>query len=248
MRGAEALRALRFSLALLLPALAAAEAPTPTPLPPFSVAGGLQMHPGWKVSGLPAKYAVTTTRFEPIAMGSDTVLKVQSERSYGTLVRAWRGPAPATLQWRWRVDQPVRDANIATKAGDDSALKVCVMFDQPLADMPFVQRQTLRLAQAASDTPLPPATLCYLWDNRHPAGTLIRNAYTPRVRYLVLQGAESPTDQWQAQRRNPAQDFRQAFGDESQAVPPVLAVAVGADSDNTGGASLAYLTDLRWAP
>lgn len=248
MRAAELHHALRFSLALLLPALAAAQAPNPTPLPPFSVVGGLQIHPGWKVSGLPAKYSVTTTRFEPIAMGSDTVLKVQSERSYGTLVHAWRGTAPAGLQWRWRVDEPVRDANIATKAGDDSALKVCVMFEQPLADLPFVQRQTLRLAQAASDTPLPPATLCYLWDNRHPAGTLMRNPYTPRVRYLVLQGPESPTGQWQAQRRNPAQDFLNAFGDESQTTPPVLAVAVGADSDNTGGASLAYLADLRWAP
>lgn len=248
MRAAELRHAFHLSLALLLPALSAAQVAAPTPLPPFSVAGSAQIQPGWQVSGLPAKYAVTTTRFEPVTMGSDTVLKVQSERSYGTLVHAWRGPAPAALQWRWRVDQPVRDANIATKAGDDSALKVCVMFDQPLADMPFVQRQTLRLAQAASDTPLPPATLCYLWDNRHPAGTLVRNPYTPRVRYLVLQGPESPTGQWQNQRRNPAQDFLKAFGDESPAAPPVLAVAVGADSDNTGGASLAYLADLRWAP
>lgn len=248
MRAAEPHSALRLSLALLLPTVTAAQAPTAPPLPPFSVAGSAQIQPGWQVSGLPAKYAVTTTRFEPVTMGPDSVLKVQSERSYGTLVHAWRGAAPAGLQWRWRVDQPVRDANIATRAGDDSALKVCVMFDQPLADMPFVQRQTLRLAQAASNTPLPPATLCYLWDNRHPADTLMRNPYTPRVRYLVLQGPESPAGQWQTQRRNPAQDFLKAFGDESQAVPPVLAVAVGADSDNTGGASLAYLADLRWVP
>lgn len=248
MRAAELRRALRFSVVLLLPALVAAEAAGSPPLPPMLVAGSAQIQPGWKVAGLPAKYAVPTTRFEPIAMGSDTVLKVQSERSYGTLVHDWRGPAPESLQWRWRVDQPVRGADIATKAGDDSALKVCVMFDQPLADMPFVQRQTLRLARAANDTPLPPATLCYLWDNRYPAGTILRNPFTPRVRYQVLQGPEAPTGQWQAQRRNLAQDFLQAFGDESQIVPRVLAVAVGADSDNTGEASLAYLADLRWAP
>lgn len=235
-------------LALLLLTLARAEAAEPAPLPPFSAPGSTQLHPGWKVSGLPAKYAVATTRFEPTTMGSDTVLKVQSERSYGTLVHGWRGPAPAALQWRWRLDQPVHGADIATKAGDDSALKVCVAFDQPLADMPFLQRQALRLAQAASDTPLPPATLCYLWDTRYPAGTRMRNAHSARVRYLVVQGAESPMGQWHTQRRQPGQDFLQVFGDESQTVPPVLAVAVGADSDNTGGASLAYLADLHWAP
>ena len=38
------------------------------------------------------------------------------------------------------------------------------------------------------------------------------------------------------------------FGQESASVPPVLAVALGADSDNTGGQSLAYLTQLRWNP
>lgn len=248
MQAARAPSALAFFFATLLPNLARGEVAEPAPLPPFSRPGSLQMHPGWNVFGLPAKYAVTTTRFEPTTMGPDTVLKVQSERSYGTLVHGWRGPAPAALQWRWRVDQPVRGANIATKAGDDSALKVCVVFDQPLADMPFLQRQALRLAQAVSDTPLPPATLCYLWDNRYPAGTRMRNAHSARVRYLVVQGPESPTGQWQTQRRQPAEDFLQVFGDESQTVPPVLAVAVGADSDNTGGASLADLADLRWAP
>lgn len=32
------------------------------------------------------------------------------------------------------------------------------------------------------------------------------------------------------------------------ATPPVIAVAVGADSDNTQGQSLAYLSQLRWLP
>lgn len=248
MRVAESRRTPRFPLVLLLPVLAAAEASGPPPLPPLAVPGSAQIQPGWEVSGLPAKYAVPTTRFEPIAMGPDTVLKVQSERSYGTLVHAWRGAVPTALAWRWRVDQPVRQADIATRAGDDSALKVCVMFDQPLADIPFLQRQALRLARANSGTPLPPATLCYLWDHRYPAGTRLHNPYTARVRYLVVQGPESRLGTWQSVRRQPGPDFLAAFGDESATVPPVLAVAVGADSDNTGGASLAYLADLRWAP
>jgi hypothetical protein len=44
------------------------------------------------------------------------------------------------------------------------------------------------------------------------------------------------------------EDFARLFGQESRSTPPVIAVAVGADSDNTGGQSLAYLTQMRWNP
>lgn len=52
----------------------------------------------------------------------------------------------------------------------------------------------------------------------------------------------------QPQRRIHHADFLRLFGDESSTVPPVLASAVGADSDNTGGRSLAYIADLRLNP
>jgi hypothetical protein len=45
-----------------------------------------------------------------------------------------------------------------------------------------------------------------------------------------------------------AADFKRAFGDESATVPPVTAVIVAGDADNTQGASLAWLTALRWHP
>ena len=69
-----------------------------------------------------------------------------------------------------------------------------------------------------------------------------------RVRYLVLNGVETPTGQWTSQRRRIADDFAALFGTESHALPPVIAVAVGADSDNTHGTSVAYLAQLRWIP
>jgi hypothetical protein len=65
---------------------------------------------------------------------------------------------------------------------------------------------------------------------------------------MVLNGVESATGQWINQRRNIAEDFALLFGQESLAMPPVTAVAVGADSDNTQGSSLGYVTQLRWLP
>jgi hypothetical protein len=62
------------------------------------------------------------------------------------------------------------------------------------------------------------------------------------VRYITL-GAAGP--QWQAERQDLAADFLRAFGSESATVPPLLALAVGADGDNTGGRSLGWIADLR---
>ena len=68
------------------------------------------------------------------------------------------------------------------------------------------------------------------------------------VRFMVLNGSESATGQWVSQRRNIAEDFALLFGQESPSLPPVTAVAVGADSDNTQGKSLGYVAQLRWLP
>ncbi|MDI1245996.1 MAG: DUF3047 domain-containing protein [Rhodoferax sp.] len=218
--------------AALMP-LVAADSPTPNPV--------------WKRSGLPDNKAPLSS-FEAISLNGDTVLALRTQASYGVLTHAWQGPTPQSLSWRWRLEQPLAAADIKTKAGDDAALKVCVMLDQPLADIPFLQRSVLALARSVSGQNLPSATLCYLWDSRYPAGTRGPNPYSARVRYIVLNGLESAVGQWVSQRRHVAEDFALLFGQESVALPPVIAVAVGADSDNTQGSSLGYVAQLRWLP
>jgi hypothetical protein len=54
--------------------------------------------------------------------------------------------------------------------------------------------------------------------------------------------------QWTTQRRRINEDFQRLFGAESSITPPVTTIAVGADSDNTQGRSVAYLSQLRWLP
>ena len=227
-----------------------AQAQNPPQLAPFFVAGSTQLQPAWRLTGLPGKQAAPVTRFEAYPVNGDTALLMATNKSYGALTHAWPAttPAPAELAWRWRLDQALAQADLTTKGGDDAALKVCVMFDQPLTDIPFFQRAALALARAATGQDIPNATLCYIWDSRYPAGTHGANPYSARVRYIVLNGVETPTGQWVNQRRRIADDFLKMYGAESATVPAVIAIAVGADSDNTGGQSLAYLTALRWLP
>lgn len=220
----------------------------PTALAPFGVAGSAALHPAWHDTGLPGNKKTPGTRFESVTLAGESVLKISTDKSYGVLTHAWHGPAPAQLEWRWRVDAPLTHADLATKAGDDAALKVCVMFNQSATDIPLLQRAALALARTATGQDLPAATLCYVWDNRYPALTQGANPYSARVRYIVLQGPTAPTGQWVTQRRRVADDFQRLFGQESPLTPPVLAVAVGADSDNTQDQSLAYVSQLHWLP
>lgn len=225
--------------ALVLAAAGAVAAP----LGPLVGAGETPPAP-WAYAGLP-KQTLPATRYSVRELDGRRVLRIEAERSYGNLVHPLAGVTAGVLSWRWRVDRPITAADLRHKDGDDAALKVCAMFDLPQARVPFVERQLLRLAESRTGEALPTATLCYVWEPSLPRGTLLSNAYTRRVRIVTLGGAPG---QWQAERHDLAADFRRAFADESQTVPPLIAIAVGADADNTGAHSVAFLDALTLEP
>ena len=200
----------------------------------------------WRLVGLPGG-KVPQTQFDVTELDGAQVLRVRSNASYGTLNHP-TGPAPGLLSWRWRVDTPVTGADLRRKHADDAPLKLCAMFDLPLEALGFMERSVMRMARSRSAEPLPAATLCYLWDATLPAGTVLPNPYTARVRYFVLDSGAAALGRWQPHRRDLASDFLLAFGHESATVPPLVAIVVGADADNTGGSGLAYLADLQLEP
>ena len=201
---------------------------------------------GWVPALLPQQ-TLPLTRFTPVDLDGTRALRIEAQRSYGNLMHELPADARAarSLSWRWRVERFAEGADLRRKTGDDTAAKVCLMFDLPLERVPFLERQTLRIARAAAGERLPAATLCYVWDATLPAQSVLPNAYTRRLRWIVLQGAGSPLGRWQTERRDLTADFIAAFGDESRELPPLRAVLVGADADNTGGTSVSHLADLE---
>lgn len=204
----------------------------------------------WQRAGLP-RQTKPWTRFSVVHVDGEPVLQLDADNSYGNLVQLVPdgalkpgGSAGPVLSWRWRVLQPNPAADLQHKDGDDTPVKVCAMFDMPLAAVPFLERQLLRLLRERSGEALPTATVCYVWDAKLAPGTVLDNAFTRRMRMIVLQGPQAPLRSWQAQQRNLGADFLQLFGQESRAVPAVLAIAVGADADNTHARSQAQVADL----
>ncbi len=248
-RGARAAAA-----AALLLGLSAVAAEVPFAVAPLTGPGASVPAP-WRYEGLP-KQTLPATRFDVVELEGRRVLRVTAEGSYGNLVHPLPDPgggqgaqaaAAPMLSWRWRVEQPVAGADLQTKAGDDTAVKVCALFDLPLDALPFWERQTMRLARSLSGQELPAATLCYVWDATLAPGTVLRNAHSPRLRWFVLRGPESAPGQWLAERRDLRADVLRAFGDEASEMPPLRAIGVGADADNTGARGLAYVDQLALA-
>ncbi len=197
--------------------------------------------PPWHIKGLPQQ-AKPLTRFSVVVQDGARVLRVEADHAWGNLVHPLPNARAGTLAWRWRVDQAPAGADLQHKSGDDAALKVCALFDLPAAQVPFVERQLLRIASARTGEALPTATLCYVWDAQLANGALLHNAYTHRVRYIIVRGTPG---QWSDERHDLAADFRRAFADETRDVPALTAVGIGADSDNTGSRSVGYLSDLQ---
>lgn len=222
-----------------------APAPGPAvPLPPFSTAPGGP----WHFATLPHK---TPTRFEPVQLDGHAAVKVDAEGSYGMLVHPIQlAVEPGTLlRWNWRVDTLVEGADLRHRGTDDGIAKVCVFFAFPVERLPVAERVQLALARSTSGEDVPAEALCYVWDNQLPPGTELPNAFTQRLRMVVLQSGPARLGQWVAQRRDLYADYRQAFGGEAGDLPPqAVAVAIVGDADNTRGHGLGYVADLALVP
>ena len=197
--------------------------------------------------GLPERYAKPLTAIDITTLEGSKVLRLKADASYGNAVYATRS-APGSIRFKWRLDKALPNANLKDKAADDVALKVCLSFDMPVANIPGIERTLFRVAQFSSPEPLPTATLCYVWDATLAVDTQLPNAYTKRLRYIVLNSGAAQLGTWQTHSRSIAADFKRAFGAESEAVPPLTALLVGADSDNTQGSSLGYVGDIVLIP
>jgi len=242
--------ALWATLAAAAPAWAQTTMQEPMPGPaitPWLAADSVPVAP-WHVAGLPNQKK-PFTHFSLVDVDGKRALRIEADASYGNLVHPLVPPrAAGRLAWHWRVQQFVAGADLHTKAGDDTAVKVCVFFDLPLADVPFVERQVLRLARSLSAEPLPAATVCYVWDEHLSMGSTLDNPFTRRMRYVVARSGADPGGAWVAERHDVAADFLRLFGDETQQVPAVTGIGVGADADNTHGHSLADVADLVFEP
>jgi hypothetical protein len=176
-----------------------------------------------------------------------TVLRVRSDAAAGAAAHELAADPldMPLLAWRWKVEHALEHATWGTKQGDDYAARVYVTFDVPLSELPFFEALRIRLARSIFGEELPTAALCYVWAGREPPGTSGWNAYSDRVRMIVLESGNARAGQWVDESRDIAADFRAAFGEVDGRVPRVNGVLVSTDTDQGGESATAWFGDLR---
>lgn len=199
----------------------------------------------WKSIQLDEK--VPATRYRIMNWDGVGAIEAVAEGSMTLLAR----PLDIDLQrtpilcWRWRIDAPLRSADMRSKAGDDYAARVYVAFKLSPQALDFATRLKLGLARTLYGDHVPDAALNYVWDNRYPIGTQQANAYTDRAQMIVQRSGAAQAGQWISERRDVLADARQAFGNH---VDAAVLLAVASDTDNTGEQARAGFADLHFVP
>lgn len=185
------------------------------------------------------------TRYRLSKVDGATVLEARADKSASGLYRPLKVDTRShpQVEWRWKIDGliPGADNRIAQK--EDSPVRLIFAFNGDMQKLDFFERGRMRLAKALSGQELPYATLMYVWSNEHPPETVIQNPHTARIRMIVVQSGGEQVGQWVSYRRDLAEDYRKAFGEEPA---DVLAVGLMTDADNTREAARAWYGDITF--
>ncbi len=227
--------------ALVVP-MANTAAPAPTVVPgAFSqMAPGELFQDGWTLSTLrDTKPAL----FRLVIDDGQVIVRADADGAASSLARAvtWDTDIYSTLKWRWRVDRVVEKSDISRKEGDDFAARLYVLFDYPQDRLSILERTKLRLIRWWYGDHIPAAAICYVWANQELPGTSVWNAYTSRVRMIVLRNHSNEVGRWIEEQRIPADDFRAAFGEPA---PQISGLVLATDTDQTGESVTAWFGDI----
>lgn len=191
---------------------------------------------------------LTPTRYTPTTWDGVAAIEARADASMSLYARPLTLDIAATpvLCWRWRIDAPLEKADLATKAGDDYAARVYVSFSLPPDQLGFGTRAKLSIARAIWGDQVPDAALNYVWDNRHPVGTMRPNAYTDRTRMIVARSGAAHAGEWVNERHDVAADLAAAFGEAAASGAKAVQLALASDTDNTGEAARAGFADFHF--
>ena len=121
------------------------------------------------------------------------------------------------LRWSWKIEHTLAKGDERTKAGDDYAARVYVVFPSLL----FWNTKALN----------------YIWANKLPKGEALPNAFTANAMMIAVESGNERAGQWLNEERDIHKDFKKYFKTEP---PRVGAIAIMTDTDNTGESATAW--------
>jgi len=182
--------------------------------------------PGWQVrsvKGLPVP------DLEIRDDGLDRVLRISGTGRAAWLYRDLRSedlPEDRALRWSWRVLEAPSTADLATERADDSPIRVYVVFGNPGALFGGSGR-----------------IIFYSFGNQEPEGYAGPSHQSGRIHIVRVDGAQQ-RGAWQEHVVHPANDYRRFW---RRTPPPITAIGLMQDTDQTGRRAVAELRHLELA-
>lgn len=221
---------------LLLAACSSLEQSSPDSKPqaemaatPWTAAAKSQNASDWKHYPLPGK---RSSQFSYVRKDGRDAMAATSTSSVSMLRQAVRvEPLELTnVRFSWKVPELIAQADMALREADDSPVRIILTFEGDRSKFSSKNAMLSELARALTGEELPYATLMYVWCNTRPAGTVIVNPRTDRIRKLVVESGAGKLQQWVDYERNIRADYKAAFGEEPGAL---IGIGIMTDSDNT---------------
>lgn len=187
------------------------------------------------------------TRYRVVVDADRSVVRAQADQSASGLIAALNVDLKATpvIEWQWRAEALIAEADNAVSATEDAPLRIVLAFEGDKSTLSIRERLFAERVKLISGRDLPYASLMYIWGNERAAESLIANPHTSRIQKLVVDNGGSKLRQWRKHRRNIVADYRRAFGTDPGRL---IAVAIMTDTDNTASKTSAYYGDIRLLP
>ena len=198
----------------------------------------------WQHLALPGK---RVTQFVPVQIDGRDAMAVTATSSASMLRKRVR-VEPADLQqlrFSWKVPSLIAGADMALRDADDAPVRVVLAFEGDRSRFSTKNAMLSEMARMLTGEEMPYATLMYVWCNQRPAGSIIINPRTDRIRKLVVESGARDLGRWRDYTRDIRADFLAAFGEEPGAL---VAVGIMSDSDNTRTQTQAWYGPLEWWP
>lgn len=195
------------------------------PLLSFGEQGKI-LYPAADLASWEKKIFKGETVYATVKEGNSAVVRAESSNAASGYFRKISLEAKhyPYLNWSWKVQGAVPAEDPGSKAFDDYAARVYLVFPGRF----FWQTRSI----------------VYVWADRLPPGTVIASPYSDRVAIVAVESGNRHAGVWRHERRNYVEDYRRYF---HEAPGNPAAVAFMTDTDNTGAHALAWYGDIYFS-
>jgi hypothetical protein len=203
----------------------------------------LEIPPSWQIIRLETH--VPATKYRQLNWDGVSAVEASADSSMallGRLVDVDLNETPM-LCWSWRIDGVVKSANMTKRQGDDYAARLYLAFSLPKETLTLADKAALTIARGIFGVHVPDGAINYVWDNIHPVGTRMPNAYTSRAQMVVRRTGNLESGKWVSERVNVLDDLHRTFGTVNG---KLKLLAIASDSDNTKEKVRAGFADIAF--